>query len=188
MLQGRTKMVSTCYVLGPSPGSEDAHEEESYDPEEEAMMNDVGAEEEKKKKEAEMESEDEDVAPDASEYETLQKGISLGATTSTRPTPLGFPGLSAGGGGAIIKNFLIDDEEELVEEERRLEFEVRHYEMLLKRAQLESMKSELDKLSLQTISRKSRLLGFAEQRWTRSSSSPSRDARGGRGRLQAWRC
>ena len=53
-------------------------------------MKDVAAEEEKKEKEAEMESEDKDVAPDAGEYETPQKGrTGLGATT--RRTPLGFP-------------------------------------------------------------------------------------------------
>ena len=83
-----------------------------------------------------MKSEEKDVAPDASEYEISQKGTELGATT--RPTwPWtsfwGFPGgLSAGGGGAIFKKFLIDDDEKLVEVERRLAFEARHYETLLK--------------------------------------------------------
>ena len=57
------------------------------------MMRDVVAEEEKKKKETD--DEDEDMTPDESEYETPQNGIGLGATT--RPTPLGFPGLSAHG-------------------------------------------------------------------------------------------
>ena len=69
-------------------------------------------------------------------------------------------GLSAGGGGALTKKFVIDDEEMLVEEERRLEIEVRHYEMLLKRAQVESMKHEIDKLSLQ----KTNLGGFSDSR------------------------
>ena len=35
-----------------------------------------------------------------------------------RPTPRGFPGLSAGRGGALTQKFVIDDEEMLVEEER----------------------------------------------------------------------
>ena len=47
------------HVLGLSPGNEDAHEEEPYDPEEEAMMRDVVAEEEKNN----MESKDADVGP-----------------------------------------------------------------------------------------------------------------------------
>ena len=59
------------------------------------MRMDVLTEEEKKKKEAEMESEVEDVAPDAVEYESPKKGIGVGVTM--RPTTRGFPGLSAGG-------------------------------------------------------------------------------------------
>ena len=47
-----------------------------------------------------MESEDEDVASDASVYEALQRGIRLGATTSTRPTTLGVGGRRVGGGRA----------------------------------------------------------------------------------------
>ena len=58
-------------LLGPSesPGSEDAHEDALCDLEEEAMRIDVSTEEEKKTKEADMESEVEDVAPEAVEYE-----------------------------------------------------------------------------------------------------------------------
>ena len=67
-----------------------------------------------------MESEDEDVAPDANEYETPQRGIGLEERQHVRHLwdSLGFPGLSAGGGGAITKKCLIDDDEELVEKER----------------------------------------------------------------------
>ena len=73
---------------------------------------------------------------DSCVHETPQKGLGIGVTM--RPTPLGFPGLSAGGGGgATTKKFVINDEETLVEEEKRLKWEVRHYAMLLKRAQVE---------------------------------------------------
>ena len=53
------------HPLGPIPGSEDAHEDASYDYdlEEDAMRMDVGTEEEEKTEEAEMESEIEDKAP-----------------------------------------------------------------------------------------------------------------------------
>ena len=131
-----------------------------------------------------MESEDVDVVPDACEYEAPQMGVGLGATT--RLTPLGFLGLSAGGGGAITKKFVIDDEEALAEEERRSKMEVKRYEMLLKRAQVESMKTELDKLSLQ----KTNLSGFSDGRYKggHDIQARHREAQGGRVRLQAWRC
>ena len=68
---------------------------------------------------------------DPCEYNTPENGLGIGVTT--RPTPTrGVPGVSAGGGGAMTKKFVINDEETLVEEEKRLELEVRHYEMLLK--------------------------------------------------------
>ena len=41
-----------------------------------------------------------------------------------------------------------------------MEIEVRHYEMLLKRAQVESVKNEIEKLSLQ----KTNLSGFSDSR------------------------
>ena len=86
---------------------------------------------------------------DSGGYVTPHQGIEVGVTT--RPTPVGlYQGSTAGGGaGAIMtKKFAINDEEMLVEEERRLALEVRHYEIMLKRAQVESMKDEIDKLSL----------------------------------------
>ena len=68
-------------------------------------------------------------------YETPHKGLGIGVMT--RPTPVGLiPGLSAGGGGVMTNKFAIDEEDMLVEEEKRLALEVRHYEMLLKRAQV----------------------------------------------------
>ena len=65
----------------------------------------------------------------------------------------------------MTKKFVIDNEVEemLVEEERRLEIGrrgERHYEMLLKRSQVESMKNEIDKLSLQ----KTNPSGFSDSR------------------------
>ena len=49
-----------------------------------------------------------------------------------------------------------------------MESTVRHYEMLLKRAQLESMKFELGELSLQKIYQSGfSALGCTDQRWTR---------------------
>ena len=57
--------------------------------------------------------------------------------------------MSAGGEGAITKKLSIDNEEELVEVERQLDLEVKQYEMLLKRAKLESMKKELGTLLLE---------------------------------------
>ena len=53
----------------------------------------------------------------------------------------------------MTKEFVIDEEEMLVEEEKRLVLEVRHNDMLLKRAQVESMKDEIDKLSLKKSNR-----------------------------------
>ena len=60
----------------------------------------------------------------------------------------------------MTKEFVIDEEEMLVEEEKRLVLEVRHNDMLLKRAQVESMKDEIDKLSL----KKSNLNSFPVSR------------------------
>ena len=60
----------------------------------------------------------------------------------------------------MTKKFVINDEEMLVEEEKRLELEVRHYEMLLTRAQVESMRNGINKLSLQ----KTNLSGFQDSR------------------------
>ena len=88
------------------------------------MMMDVLAEELENENEDELKDETLVEASDSDMYETPQKGLGIGA--KTRPTPLGFPGLSAGGGGgAITKKFVIDEEEMLGEEEKRLELEVR---------------------------------------------------------------
>ena len=147
------------HLLGPSPGSEEAHKDALYDLEEETMRMDVLVEELGNDNEDEAEDETLVEETDSCVYETLQKGLGIGA--ATRPTPLGFPGLSAGGGGgAITKKSVINDEEMLVEEEKRLELEVRHYEMLLTRAQVESMRNGINKLSLQ----KTNLSGFQDSR------------------------
>ena len=61
--------------------------------------------------------------------------------------------------------------------ERRLDLEARQYEMLLKQAKLESMKKELDKLSLKEINLSGFSDGRSAQEWTaRYSRSSSRDA------------
>ena len=144
------------------------------------MMMEALAEELDSEDEDEMKDEAKVEASDPFEYETQENGLGIGSIT--RPTSLCFPGLSAGGEGAIMMQFLIDDEEKLVEEERRLAFEVMHYEMLLKRARLNTEGDEIQ--ARQALARGNlpeRLLGLAVQR-RRSSSSPSRDAQGGRGR------
>ena len=138
------------HLLGPSPGNEN---EDVYDLEEEGMRRDVSTEELKKKKEDEDEGEILTEEPDSGGYVTPHQGIEVGVTT--RPTPVGLDqGSTAGGGagGIMTKKFAISDEEMLLEEERRLALEVRHYEIMLKRAQVESMKDEIDKLSLKKSS------------------------------------
>ena len=138
------------HLLGPSPGNEN---EDVYDLEEEGMRRDVSTEELKKKKEDEDEGEILTEEPDSGGYVTPHQGIEVGVTT--RPTPVGLDqGSTAGGGagGIMTKKFAISDEEMLVEEERRLALEVRHYEIMLKRAQVESMTDEIDKLSLKKSS------------------------------------
>ena len=55
---------------------------------------------------------------------------------------------------------MASEEEELADEEKRLEMEVRQYEMLLKRAQVEAMQNEIEKLSPQ----KTNLGGFTDSR------------------------
>ena len=117
------------------------------------MMRDVSTEELKKKKEDKAEAgEILTEEPDSGGYVTPHQGIEIGVTTRPTCTPVGLnQGSTAGGGarGIMTKKFAINDEEMLVEEERRLCFvalEVRHYEIMLKRAQVDSMKDEIDKL------------------------------------------
>ena len=117
------------------------------------------------------------------EYMAPLQEIGMGATTSPAQSGL-IQGFSAGGGEeAVTKKFVIDDEEALVEEARRLDMEVELYDLLLKRAQLEAMKIELEKLSPKKIN----LSGLTDS-CDRDSSSSSRHAQDRRARLKAWRC
>ena len=50
----------------------------------------------------------------------------------------------------MTKTFGID-EESLVEEEKRLALEVRHYELILKQAKVDSMKNDIEKLHLKKL-------------------------------------
>ena len=93
------------------------------------------------------------------EYKTPHQGI--GVEVTTRPTPVGLiPGVWAGGGVVMTNKFGID-EATLLEEEKRLELEVRHCEMVLKRAKVESMRNEINKLSLEKTNQ---LSGFQDSR------------------------
>ena len=132
------------HLLGPIAGSE---YNESYDLEEEAMLKDSLTEMgEKSSAPSNFKMGRENITGE-DEYMTPLQGIGMGATTSPTQSEL-VQGFSAGGGGgAVTKKIAIDDEEEMAEEEKRLEMEVRQYEMLLKRTQLEAMQIELEKLS-----------------------------------------
>ena len=62
---------------------------------------------------------------------TPLQGKGMGATTSPEQAGL-IQGFSAGGGEAVTKKFVISDEEAMVEELRRLDMEVKQYDILLK--------------------------------------------------------
>ena len=83
-------------------------------------------------------------------FMTSLQGFGMGKTTS--PEQAGMThGITAGGAGAVTKKFVINDEGVMIEEMRRLEMEVKHYEIMLKRAKVEAMKVELEKLSPEKI-------------------------------------
>ena len=147
------------HLLGssPAPGREDqdAHKNALYEMEEEAMRIDCLAEELGSENKDEMEDETKVEESESCEYKTAHKGIGIGVTT--RPTPVGLIlGLWAGGGEVMTKKCMINDEETMLEEKKRLELEVRHCEMVLTRAKVESMRNEINKLSLE----KTNLSGF----------------------------
>ena len=146
---------STC----PSPGDEDVPVT-LYEQEEEAMRRDGLAEELKNENEGEVEVETKIEESELGEFKTPNEG--KGATPSrSTPTPGDrLPGLWAGSGGLMTKSFGID-EESLVEEEKRLALEVRHYELILKQAKVDSMKNDIEKLHLKKLSLSGS--GFTEQ-------------------------
>ena len=77
---------------------------------------------------------------------TPLQGSGMGKTTN--PAQAGMThGVTTGGTGAVTKEFVIQGREAMMEEMTRLEMEMRHYEILLKRAKVEAMKVELEKLS-----------------------------------------
>ena len=124
-------------------------------------MRDVSTEELGNENEDEAKDEALSEESESGVHETPHQGTGIGVTT--RPTPVGLiQGLSAGGGGIMTKKFAIDDEEMLVKEEKQFALEVRHYDMLLKRAQVESMKNEIYKLSL----KKTNLNSFSPPSWS----------------------
>ena len=95
----------------------------------------------------------EDVSPVKSEYKTSQMEVSRGTTTC--PTSLGSSAT-----GVVGKYGGTEEDENLTEGMRRLEVEIKRYEIMLKRAQLENMQSELDKILLKKIY----LSGFLDSR------------------------
>ena len=83
-------------------------------------------------------------------FMTPLQGFGMGKTTS--PAQVGMThGVTAGGTGAVTKEFVIKRREAMIEEMTRLEMEMRHYEIMLKRAKVEAMKVELEKLSPEKI-------------------------------------
>ena len=135
----------------PSPGDENVIDT-LYEQEEEAMRRDGLAEELENESESKVEVESKIEESELSEFKTPHEG--KGATPSrSTPTPgEHLPGLWAGSGGLMTKKFGID-EETLIEEEKRLELEMRHCEMILKRVKLDAMKNEISKLSLEKINK-----------------------------------
>ena len=84
-------------------------------------------------------------------FMTPPQGFGMGATTS--PAQAGkVHGFTAGGRErAVTKRFVINDEEAMIQEARRLDMEVKQYDILLKRAKVEAMQIELEKLSTEKI-------------------------------------
>ena len=142
------------HLLGSIPG--DDHDE--FDLEEQAMRMDVLTEEEKKAISPLNFKKDSENITGEDEFMTPLQGNGMGATT--KGPELLIQGFSAGGGGAVTKKLVINDEESMIEEARRLDMEVKQYDILLKRARLEAMRAELEKLS----PKKTTLSGISDQR------------------------
>ena len=129
------------HLLGPIQGDED---DELYDLQEEAMLRDGQSGMDKNSIAPGNFKMNRENKAGEGEYLTPMQG---GATTS--PQNELIQGSSVGGGSVVTKKFVIEEDEDfiLAEEMRGLELEVKQYDILLKRARLEAMKLELEKIS-----------------------------------------
>jgi len=130
------------HLLGSIPGDDD----ELYDQQEEAMRRDGKTEEEKKSSSSRNFEEGREKSKGEDKFMTPLQGFEMGKTTS--PAHDGM-NRSIEGAGAVTKDFVIKGREAMMEEMMRLEMEMQHYEILLKRAKLKAMQIELEKLSPQ---------------------------------------
>ena len=136
------------HLLGPIPGGE---YNESYDLEEEAMRMDGQTEMKNKSSAPSNIKMDREEITGKDENMTSLQGIGLGATTSPAQARL-IQGFTAGGGEeAVTKKFVINDEETICEEARQLDTKVNQYDIQVKRARLEAMETEFEKLSPKKI-------------------------------------
>ena len=135
------------HLLGSSLGDED---DKLYDLQEEAMRRDGLTEVENKSIPSSNFKENRKKIMGELNFMTPMQGMGMGTATSPPQAGL-LHGLSAGsvggGEGVVTKKFVINDEEAMIEEARRLDLEVKHYDLLLKRARLEAMKTELMEIS-----------------------------------------
>ena len=116
------------HLLGSIPGCD---YNKLFDLEEEAMWLDALTEEKKKAiPKYDFKEDHENITREDEFSMTPLQGKGIGATTSPEQAGL-VQGFSAGSGEAVTKKFVISDEEAMVEELRRLDMEVKQYDILL---------------------------------------------------------